>query len=424
MPHSGDNRTRSIRLASGAVALAVCMVAIQIPIAFGATSVDSVEGSAYGAYASIDLGLFNGTLGAVPSVALPADGGEVSKSLATAGLTVGLTEIVDLGVLEVSSAASGVGGSEGNVQSVAVVDGTDILGGIIHADNVTASCSAGSSGAVGEVTLIGASGAGVGALQVSPAPNTGISIPGIGTLTLNQQSTSSDGTLTVTGLSLSLLPVVGTGTVNIARAVCGVETSEVSTPTTVAPSPPTTESPPPTEPGPTTTTMPGGPTTTTSPGPTTSTAPGPTTTTDPAASTPTPNDPTTTTAVNSTGVNASAVENSGSKGDVSGGDVSGDDDSIGDQSDESEELSVNRQLDTSVAGLMVQGSGGPPESGQAAAVSTDAISDPNQISRPWPTLADLTILGALIGAMGILIDWSKLDLRKLIGKGIRGYRWR
>jgi hypothetical protein len=128
--------------------------------------------------------------------------------------------------------------------------------------------------------------------------------------------------------------------------------------------------------------------------------------------------------VNSTGVNASAVENSGSKGDVSGGDVSGDDDSIGDQSDKSEELSVKRQLDTSVAGLMVQGSGGPPESGQAAAVSTDAISDPNQISRPWPTLADLTILGALIGAMGILIDWSKLDFRKLIGKGIRGYRWR
>jgi hypothetical protein len=401
------------------VALAVCLVAIQIPAAFGATSVDSVEGSAYGAYASIDLGLFNGTLGAVPSVALPADGGEVSKSLATAGLTVGLTEIVDLGVLEVSSAASGVGGSEGNVQSVAVVDGTDILGGIIHADNVTASCSAGSSGAVGEVTLIGASGAGVGALQVSPAPNTGISIPGIGTLTLNQQTTSSDGTLTVTGLSLSLLPVVGTGTVNIARAVCGVETSEVSTPTTVAPSPPTTESPPPTEPGPTTTTTPGGPTTTTSPGPPTSTAPGPTTTTDPAASTPTPNDSTTTTAVNSTGANASAVENSGSNDDVSE-----DNESVGDQSDGREESFVDPEHDTSVAGLMVQGSGGPPESGQAAAVSTDAISDPNQISRPWPTLADLTILGALIGAMGILIDWSKLDLRKLIGKGIRGYRWR
>lgn len=419
MPHSGDNRTRSIRLASGAVALAVCLVGIQIPIAFGATSVDSVEGSAYGAYASIDLGLVNGTLGAVPSVALPADGGEVSKSLATAGLTVGLTAIVDLGVLEVSSAGSGVGGSEGNVQSVAVVDGADILGGIIHADQVTASCSADTAGTGGSVTLVGASAAGVGTLEVSPAPNTGISIPGVGSLTLNQQTISSDGTLTVTGLSLSLLPVVGTGTVNIARAVCGVETSEVSTPTTVAPSPPTTESPPPTEPGPTTTTMPGGPTTTTSPGPTTSTAPGPTTTTDPAASTPTPNDPTTTTAVNSTGVNASAVENSGSKGDVSG-----DDDSIGDQSDESEELSVNRQLDTSVAGLMVQGSGGPPESGQAAAVSTDAISDPNQISRPWPTLADLTILGALIGAMGILIDWSKLDFRKLIGKGIRGYRWR
>jgi hypothetical protein len=420
MPHSGDNRTTSIRLAAGAIALAICLVAIQIPVAIGATSVDAVEGSAYGAYASVDLGLFNGTLGAVPSVALPADGGEASKSLATAGLTVGLTEIVDLGVLEVSSAASGVGGSEGNVQSVAVVDGTDILGGIIHADEVTASCSADSSGAVGDVTLIGASGAGVGALQVSPAPNTGVSIPGIGTLTLNQQITASDGTLTVTGLSLSLLPVLGTGTVNIARVVCGVETSATTTPTTVSPSPSTTESPSPTQPGPTTTTSPGESTTTSSPGPTTSTAPGAPTTTDPGASTTTspPDESTTTASVDSTGVNASALEGSGSKDDVSGAN-----ESVGDQPDGSEEPSVNSRHDSTVAGLTIQGSGGPPESGQAAAVSSDVTSDPNQAARPWPTIVDLAILGALIGAAGMLAERRRLDLRKLIGKGIRGYRW-
>jgi hypothetical protein len=72
---------------------------------------------------------------------------------------------------------------------------------------------------------------------------------------------------------------------------------------------------------------------------------------------------------------------------------------------------------------MIQGSGGPPESGQAAAVSSDVTSDPNQAARPWPTTVDLVILGALIGAAGMLAERRKLDLRKLIGKGIRGYRW-
>jgi hypothetical protein len=405
MHQIGDERTKSVRLASGAAVLAVCLVVTQIPIAFAATTVENVEGEAYGAYASIDLGLVSGTLGPVPSVALTPDEAVVSKTAATVDLNVGLTVIVDVDALEVSSAASGVGGGDGSVQSVAVVTGTDILGGIIHADEVTASCSADSSGAVAGLTLEGASVAGVGALPVSPAPNTGISIPGVGSMTLNQQTTDSDGTLTVTGLSLSLLPVLGTGTVNIARAVCGVETSATTTATTVAQSPPTTEGPSQTEPGPTTTTTPGGPTTTTSPGPTTST------TSEASTTTSSPDDSTTTTAVSPAKVSASALDGSGS-----GGDVAEDNEPAGAGLDGGGASLVVPEHDISVAGLMIQGSGGPPAPGQTDA-SADIISDSNQSSRPWPTPVDFAIIGILAGAAAMLAYWKLPDFRRLIREG-------
>jgi hypothetical protein len=397
MHQIGDERTKSVRLASGAAVLAVCLVVTQIPIAFAATTVENVEGEAYGAYASIDLGLVSGTLGPVPSVALTPDEAVVSKTAATVDLNVGLTVIVDVDALEVSSAASGVGGGDGSVQSVAVVTGTDILGGIIHADEVTASCSADSSGAIGSLTLEGASVAGVGALPVSPAPNTGISIPGVGSMTLNQQTTDSDGTLTVTGLSLSLLPVLGTGTVNIARAVCGVETSATTTATTVAQSPPTTEGPSPTEPGPTTTT--------TSPGPTTST------TSEASTTTSSPDDSTTTTAVSPAKVSASALDGSGS-----GGGVAEDNEPAGAGSDGGVASPVDPEHDISVAALMIQESGGPPAPGQADA-SADVTSDSNQSSRPWPTPVDFATIGILAGAAAMLAYWKLPDFRRLIREG-------
>jgi hypothetical protein len=130
-----------------------------------------------------------------------------------------------------------------------------------------------------------------------------------------------------------------------------------------------------------------------------------------------PDGSTTTTAVDATGVNASALEGSGSEDDVSG-----DNESVGAQSDGSEESFVNPQHDTSVAGMMIRGSGGPPAPGRAA-ISADVASEPNQTTRPWPTLIDLTILGALIGAAGMLADWRKLDLRRLVPKRGPANRW-
>lgn len=56
------------------------------------------------------------------------------------------------------------------------------------------------------------------ALDASPAPNTGVTVPGVAQITLNRQVTNPDGSLTVDAIFINLLS--GTQTVTIATASC------------------------------------------------------------------------------------------------------------------------------------------------------------------------------------------------------------
>lgn len=58
-------------------------------------------------------------------------------------------------------------------------------------------------------------------LDVTPAPNTGVSVPGIATITLNRQVTNPDGSLTVDAIFIDLLS--GTQTITIATSSCQPE---------------------------------------------------------------------------------------------------------------------------------------------------------------------------------------------------------
>lgn len=58
-------------------------------------------------------------------------------------------------------------------------------------------------------------------LQANALPNTGVNVPGIGQLTLNEQATDANGVLTVNALHLSLLPALGGANVVIGHVSCG-----------------------------------------------------------------------------------------------------------------------------------------------------------------------------------------------------------
>jgi hypothetical protein len=171
----------------------------------------------------------------------------------------------------------------------------------------------------------------------------------------------------------------------------------------------------------------GSSTSTTSASSTTTTAVGPTTTTSPDAwttTTPASDDTNTNGAANSTEVGDSALASETSQADESG------DQADGSKTDSSEWPGPDGSLsdadrDTTDAGLLIGGWGGPPGRGQAT-ISSNAVPDGIQSSDQFPTIQDLAILGALMAAIAVVIVSRRLDVRRLVGKshgGKGGARW-
>ncbi|MGW1890635.1 choice-of-anchor P family protein [Streptomyces sp. NPDC002004] len=97
--------------------------------------------------------------------------------------------------------------------------------GSLNLTGVRSSCSATSAGATGS-GVIAAGSATVDslppvALQANAAPNTVVNLAGLGTLTLNEQTTDANGVLTVNALHLVLLPQFDAADVIVGHVECG-----------------------------------------------------------------------------------------------------------------------------------------------------------------------------------------------------------
>ncbi|KJK55049.1 hypothetical protein UK12_31085, partial [Saccharothrix sp. ST-888] len=118
--------------------------------------------------------------------------------------------------------ATGTSSASATVQQLAVNLG--ILGSL-SLTGVNSSCSATPNGATGSGVI--ASGTATVdalppvALQAHAAPNTSVNLAGLGTLTLNEQSTDANGVLTVNAAHLVLLPQLGAANVVVGHVQCG-----------------------------------------------------------------------------------------------------------------------------------------------------------------------------------------------------------
>jgi uncharacterized repeat protein (TIGR01451 family) len=90
---------------------------------------------------------------------------------------------------------------------------------------VNSTCDATTGGATGSgtiasgtVTLLGLPAI---TLQAAAAPNTTVSVPGVGTITLNERTTDVNGVISVNALHLVLLPALGAGNVVVGHVDCG-----------------------------------------------------------------------------------------------------------------------------------------------------------------------------------------------------------
>jgi len=175
-----------------------------IGLLVGATNAhpNSVSGEAFG----ISVNAAGVRVGPTPHVVLPPDGGMVSDQLVRIAVPNAVSSTT-LGVVTTGS----IGPNTASAQSSASVENVNLLNGLVTADIVVAMSSSAADGSTATSTsegsaLIGLSINGSSPTDVTPSPNTRISIPG-GTVVLNEQIASGDGVHT-SALTVNMIHVV------------------------------------------------------------------------------------------------------------------------------------------------------------------------------------------------------------------------
>lgn len=147
---------------------------------------------------------------------LPLVSRSVPGSNSDSVASVNVAGLLSTGVLTVNTQV----GNDATVTSSADTANANLLAGLVGADTIHAVCSATATGASASTTIARLTVAGQTFTNLTPAPNTGIDIPGVGVVLLNEQVHPSPGTITVNALHLHV--TAGTDII-ISQAHCDVD---------------------------------------------------------------------------------------------------------------------------------------------------------------------------------------------------------
>ena len=212
----------SLRRPARGVALAVAAGALALAMSPAAQALDpGANASAFGVSANV----LNGTVNVpqTPTSTFPPGG---TNSLLSLNLGA-LGQVGAVNATTSGSSADGTSSASGSVANVALL-GLPPAVAAISADAVDATCSDTAPGApTGQTTLTNLKLGGGNAVDLHPAANTKLlNLTGIAVITLNEQITNADGSLTVNAVHIQLGSVnssnVGTlGDVILGSATCG-----------------------------------------------------------------------------------------------------------------------------------------------------------------------------------------------------------
>lgn len=182
-----------------------------------ASAASEVAGGAFGVQANVNALLAPISIGALPSVSLPAEGGgPFSESL----LSANLAGLAPVQVAKVSTRGnSGIGAAE---SSATVIDAN--VAGLVSVSVAKSRCSASSSGADGSAAVADLVVAGIPISTVDIGPNTAISLP-VGKVIVNEQRATGDAQVTVNAVHVSFAAAAVTGDIVIAQSRCAVRSA-------------------------------------------------------------------------------------------------------------------------------------------------------------------------------------------------------
>ncbi len=222
----GRFRLRKFHLSVACMSAIICSTALVSP---ALADVTEVSGGAFGESVDVTTVLgANVTSGPLPSVTLPAAGAQ--PPITANVLSANVPNTLTTGVLDVSTEGGDLGSHQGFATSSATVADVDALAGRVTAQEVASRCTSNGDGSTGSSTLTNASVLG-GSVAVNPPPNTVIPLPGIGTVTLNEQIRPTNGpgdtSIIVRAIHIRLSGILGNGDVIIAESRCGARGPDV-----------------------------------------------------------------------------------------------------------------------------------------------------------------------------------------------------
>jgi hypothetical protein len=206
-----------LRSARWIVSLSTCMFFLSfltVTAQAWVNGVNSVSGEAFGVSASVGpvAGVGPVVVPKTPDVVLPPDGGMVQNEV----LSLSVPGTVASDTLQVITSGA-IGASTASAQSSATVEQLNVLNGLVTAKLVVAMASSTGNGTTATSTaagstLVGLTVNGVSLGDITPAPNTTIDIPGVGSVILNEEIFAGDGVET-TALTVNMIHVVLSGAV-------------------------------------------------------------------------------------------------------------------------------------------------------------------------------------------------------------------
>ena len=195
--------------------------------------VQSVSGSAYGESVNVSqlLGLVNLTSGPIPTpVVLAANGSSSTPASPESALSASVPGLLSVGILNADTQGDFAGTPAALVGSHSSASVANVNIGppgppVIHADAVSSSCASSASGSTGTASVVNLAIAGMSVINGTIPANSQIPLPGIGTITLDEQTTSSSpagSEITVNALHVALDGALGKGDIIISQSHCDV----------------------------------------------------------------------------------------------------------------------------------------------------------------------------------------------------------
>lgn len=200
---------------------ATVAASVVLLLASAGSATASVAGGAFAVSANVNALVAPVTLGPLPAVSLPAEGG---GPFAASAATANVAGVASVGAAKVSTQGNSGLGSASSSASLFDAD----IAGLVSVSAARSRCSATADSSEGSASVADLVVAGIPISTINLGPNTSIALP-VGNVMINEQRKDGASGLTVNAVHVSLNALIASGDIVLGQSRCSVNSSTAVT---------------------------------------------------------------------------------------------------------------------------------------------------------------------------------------------------